>query len=594
MKRWIVLIALLVAGVLAALITRFYISAPVLVEAEAFDDLGGWSVDQQFMDRMGSSYLLAHGLGRPVADARTFVRLPAPGRYRLWVRTRDWVAPHGAGEFQVTVGGRTVGSFGKGGSGKWEWWDGGIVDVASVPVEVTLRDLTGFEGRVDALCFTETGGTPPPNSADFSWRRRLLGLPEKAPSAGEFDFCVVGGGFAGMCASVAAARAGLKVALVQDRPVFGGNGSEECRVIPKGAWGEGPFPHNRDIMEEICALVPPHRGPAREDDYKPDSAAWDRWLRAERNLTVLASQRCVAAEVEGERILRVLIRDICTGTERTVGARIFADCTGDAALAEQAGAETMWQPRHGAGGLGSSTWWAASNTTEDVSFPALPWACRVEKELDGLTEGELKADVIDSGSWSWETGFYRDPVKEGEEIRDTMFRGIWGWWDFAKNRSPKKANYAKMAIYQMGYILGKRDAHRIVGDYILTEWDIIRHRIYPDGVVDMTWHIDLHRPHGEFRTTGSRNAVKIRSYPIPFRCLYSRDRTNLMMAGKDISGTYRALASFRVQNTTAQMGAVVGRAAALCVKNGWTPRELGRDHFNVLAAALSVAPKGGL
>ena len=572
----------------------------VLVEAESFDDLGGWSVDQQFMDQMGSSYLLAHGLGRPVRDARTSVALPAQGRYRLWVRTRDWVAPHGAGEFAVLIDGREVGRFGKGGSGRWEWWNGGEVRIDRPAVTVALRDRTGFEGRVDALFLTpDLEAPPPPNGTDFGWRRRLLGLPEKAPSAGDFDFCVVGGGFAGMCAAVAAAREGLKVALVQDRPVFGGNGSEECRVVPQGKWGDGPYRGNRRLMEEIRALIPRHQGPARGDNYKPDSAAWDRWLRAEPTLTVLPSQRCVAADVKDGRIARVLIRDIRTGAERSIEAKFFADCTGDAALAEQAGAETMWQPRHGKGGLGSSTWWAASNLTAEVAFPELPWACRVEKDSDALVPDEMRQDVVDSGGWNWETGFYRDPVKEGEEIRDTMFRGIWGWWAYAKNRSPRKAGYAKMEIYQMGYILGKRDAHRIVGDYVLTEEDVVKHKVYPDGVVDMTWYIDLHAPCGEFRTWGSDAVVQIDSYPIPFRCLYSRDVANLLMAGKAISGSYRALASFRVQNTTAQMGSVVGKAVSLCVKRGWTPRELGREHFDALDGLLrgaeewKVAPVNG-
>ena len=562
----------------------------VLVEAEAFADCGGWSVDQQFMAQMGSSYLLAHGLGHPVADAKTRVALPAAGRYRLWVRTRDWVVPYGAGQFQVLIDGKAIGTFGKGGSGAWEWWDGGIVEVANESVEVGLHDLTGFEGRVDAICFVrDLDGGAPPNGIDFAWRRRALGFPAEPPSAGEFDFCVVGGGFAGMCAAVSAAREGLKVAIVQDRPVFGGNGSEECRVVPQGKWGDGPFPKNRKIMKEIRALIPEHQGPSKADGYKPDSAAWDRWLRAEKTLTVLASQRATAAETRGGRIERITIRDIRTGEERTVAARLFADCTGDAALAEAAGAETMWQPRYRLKyGLGSSTWWAASNRSEKVEFPALPWACKVEREIDALRPRELSKAVVDGGSWDWEAGFFRDPVRDGEDIRDTILRGIWGWWDFAKNRSPKKANYEKMEIYQMGYILGKRDAHRIVGDYVLTEEDLVQHRVYPDGVVDTTWYLDLHTPHGEFRTDGAERSVNvsIKSYPIPYRCFYSRDISNLFMAGKDISGTYRALGSFRVQNTTAQMGSMVGKAASLCAKNGWTPRELGTHHFASLAELL--------
>jgi len=560
----------------------------VLVEAEAFSDVGGWSVDQQFMDQIGSSFLLAHGLGKPVASARTKVVLPAPGAYRLWARTRDWVAPHGAGAFEVLVDGTSAGTFGKGGSGEWEWWRGGEVKVEGRDIEVEVRDLTGFEGRVDALFFARgSEGLPPPNEADYSWRRQLLGLPEVAPLAGEFDFCVVGGGFAGMCAAVAAARKGLTVALVQDRPVFGGNGSVECRVVPQGKWGEGPFPNNRRIMEEFRSLIPKHQGPASADNYRPDSAAWERLLRQEKTLTLFLSQRATDVKKRDGKIESVRLRDIRTGVERIVKAKLFADCTGDATVAERAGAETMWQPCYQEKyGLGSTLWWAASNRAENVSFPELPWACKVENEQDALVSYECRFDVVDGGTWNWETGFYRDPVKEGEAIRDKMLRGIWGWWAFAKNRSPKKANYAKMEIYQMGYVLGKRDAHRIVGDYVLTEEDLVQHRVYPDGVVDTTWYIDLHTPHGEFRTAGCEKPVEIRSYPIPYRCFCSRDVGNLFMAGKDISGTYRALASFRVMNTTAQMGSMVGKAAALCVKNGWSPRELGAKHFDALAQSL--------
>lgn len=558
-----------------------------LVEAEAFADVGGWSVDQQFMDQMGSSYLLAHGLGKPVADAKTKVKLPRAGVYRLWVRTRDWVAPHGAGAFEILIDGQSAGTFGKGGSGAWEWWRGGTIETKG-EIEIVLRDLTGFEGRVDALAFSrDLEGAPPPNETDYAWRRRLRGLPTEAPLAGEYDFCVVGGGFAGMCAAVAAAREGLRVALVQDRPVFGGNGSEECRVVPQGKWGEGPFPNNRKIMEEFRAVIPKHQGPAWEDNYKPDSAAFERLLRREKTLTLYLSQRATDVTAKNGRIESVRLRDIRTGEERLVKAKLFADCTGDATIAERAGAETMWQPKYGANeGLGSSTWWAASNCAARVDFPELPWACKIEKESDALPPSEVGRAVVDGGNWSWEAGFFRDPVKEGEAIRDTLLRGIWGWWAFAKNRSPKKGNYAKMTIYQVGWVLGKRDAHRIVGDYVVTEEDLVQHRVYPDGVVDTTWFLDLHKPYGEFRTTGCENSVEIKSYPIPYRCFYSRDVANLFMAGKVISGTYRALASFRVQNTTAQMGAMVGKAAALCVKNGWSPRELGAKHFDSLARHL--------
>ena len=144
-------------------------SAPddaVLVEAEAFAQPGGWVMDHQSMDQMGSAYLLAHGLGVPVADATTAVAFQQAGKYRLWVRTRDWVAPwktaethpdmraEGApGIFQVIVDGKVVPvTFGTEGL-EWHWQDGGVVEIAGKTAQIALRDLTGFAGRCDALLF---------------------------------------------------------------------------------------------------------------------------------------------------------------------------------------------------------------------------------------------------------------------------------------------------------------------------------------------------------------------------------------------------------------------------------------------------------
>ena len=199
----------------------------VFVEAESFDDYGGWVMDQQAMDVMGSAYLLAHGLGRPVANARTRVHFGEGGKYRLWVRTRDWVAPEGPGRFRVRLNGNTVGGeFGAGGDGAWRWWEGGVVETPAGEAIVELEDLTGFDGRCDALFFAkEVAGAPagPPPGSDpelAQFRKRALGLPEGPEDGGRFDFVVAGGGYAGVCAAIAAARRGLKVALVQDRPVL--------------------------------------------------------------------------------------------------------------------------------------------------------------------------------------------------------------------------------------------------------------------------------------------------------------------------------------------------------------------------------------
>ena len=205
----------------------------VWVEAESLDDKGGWVVDQQFMDLMGSPYLLAHGLGEPVNDAEGSASFDQPGTYRVWVRTRDWVATWGVqgapGKFQILVDGQALKTtFGTQGA-KWHWQDGGTIELESGEHALKLHDLTGFEGRCDAVLFCQDLKYQPPNSGEelATLRAQQLGWNLDPKPAGEFDFVIVGGGVAGTVAAISAARQGLKVALIQDRPVLGGNGSSE-------------------------------------------------------------------------------------------------------------------------------------------------------------------------------------------------------------------------------------------------------------------------------------------------------------------------------------------------------------------------------
>jgi hypothetical protein len=231
----------------------------LLLEAENFDDLGGWVVDQQFMDQMGSPFLLAHGLGYPVGDASTAAKLPSVGRYHVWVRTRDWVAPWNApgtpGKFQLLINGNPLATtFGTEGA-NWHWQDGGVVEVGKT-AKVALHDLMGLEGRCDAVLFCKDVSFQPPNGlAELGkFRRKLLGLPEKPEDGGHFDLIVAGGGMAGTCMALAAARLGLTVALVQDRPVLGGNGSSEVRVWPEGNINQPPYPRVGDVVAELVQV----------------------------------------------------------------------------------------------------------------------------------------------------------------------------------------------------------------------------------------------------------------------------------------------------------------------------------------------------
>ena len=591
------------------LLSSCLVHAGVLVEAEGFVHRGGWVVDQQFMDQMGSPYLLAHGLGTPVEDAATTVDLEK-GAYRVWVRTRDWCRPMaeiGPGKFRVTLNDEDLGVFGTGGSGEWEWVKGPQVTVGKSPASIRLKDLTGFEGRIDALFFAVGDERPPTIWAE---RKRLLKLG--APTEVEADLVVVGGGLAGVCAAVTAAREGLSTVLVQDRPVFGGNASSEIRVRVLGGIAQPPFPHNGDVLKEVLSFADKTQRWAWGDNWKFDDVRLGEWLAAQKGLRLFPSTRVMSAEknARGE-IAAVVGRNVFTGAETRFAAKLFVDSTGDGAVAVAAGAEWRWQPetqaqtgeslapdgRRQGGDYGSSLYWFAQDVKENRPFPRCPWALSVDKPTDALL-GANEEKWLPSGGWNWETGFWEDNVTDGEKIRDRLFRGIYGTWDFTKNKRPDKDRFAKSEIYWMGYVLGKRAARRVIGDHILTEQDLVNGVAYPDGVVTTDWYIDLHFPQPTvekkfgkdvFRSTAYDarrkedmvdtnrfvgGKVDIKPYAIPFRCLYSKTVPNLLLAGKDISATHVAMGSHRVMNTGAAMGTVVARAAAICVEDGVLPRAL--------------------
>jgi len=220
----------------------------VLVEAEGFEKLGGWVIDPQFMDVMRSSYLLAHGLGKPVESARTEHALAEGRTYHVWVRAKDWVPSHHPGRFRVLINGHAL-PVELGANGQdWNWEPCGSVELARGQVTIELKDLTGFDGRCDAIFFTtDVRNKPPtqPNEKMQAWRRRLLGLLAEPVVAGEFDVVVVGGGIAGCSAALTANRLGLKAALVHDRPVLGDNSSSECGISPY------PKKRNHPLVEEV-------------------------------------------------------------------------------------------------------------------------------------------------------------------------------------------------------------------------------------------------------------------------------------------------------------------------------------------------------
>jgi len=576
---------------------------PILVEAEAFADTGGWVIDPQFMDLMGSPYLLAHGLGVPVDDATTELFIPKAGTYRVWVRTKDWVArwkaPGAPGRFQLLINGKPLQTiFGTVGA-HWHWQDGGNIELPKGNIHLALHDLTGFEGRCDAILFASDLAYVPPNTDPemLAFRRRCLGLSDKPQQAGQYDFVVTGGGIAGTCAAVAAARLGLTVALIQDRPVLGGNNSSEVRVWLQGARNKQPWPRVGDIVAELEAGRRAHYGPANTADLYEDQKKL-AVVAAEPNIHLFLEHRANGVEMHGNRIRAVLAQEIRTAKRIRITGRWFADCTGDACIGALAGADFDVQQDNK---LGSSNLWNVrrcnqtnpidarnKKSTLRVPFPRCPWALDLsDKPFPG--RNKLNPDPSKLGGWYWESGFHRDPVKDIEYIRDWNFRAMYGAWDALKNVDKVLPDYE---LNWAAYILGKRESRRLLGDVILSVEDLKRDRKFPDGCVPTGWSIDLHYPNPLYDKGFEADAFIAKAehgrYPaydenrpfwIPYRCLYSRNIDNLFMAGRCISVTHEALGAVRVMRTCGCQGEIVGMAASICKQFDTDPRGVYQKHL---------------
>ena len=564
-------------------------AATVLVEAESFTDQGGWSVDTQFIREMGSPYLIAHGLGKPVADATTQVAIPAAGTYRVFVRTKDWVArwnaPGTPGKFQVLVNGKALAeTFGTKGA-RWDWQDGGSVTLPAGEATVVLHDLTGFDGRCDGIVFTTDSAPPPNDSAVLAgWRRTSLGLPETTETKGPYDLVVVGGGYSGMGAAISAARMGLSVALIQDRGVLGGNGSSEVRVWAMGLIKRGKYPHIGEIVEEFADKAKKSPGAAEEfGDAKKEKV-----IRDEPNIALFLNTHAFAVEKEGSRIKSVTCLDVKTSRELRFVGTFFCDATGHATLGHLAGAETVMEPK---GRMGMSNMWTWDELDAPQAFPETPWALP-------LTMDDFPYPRNHHAEWFWESGFDKDPLGDAEGIRDWNLRAVFGAWNAMKN-GDGAADHKNAVLTWVAYIGGPRESRRILGDVVLTQDDIVTKREFPDGCVPSTWSIDLHYPKEEYAkkfpdnpfisiAVHDRRVDRDYGYPVPYRCFYSKDVENLFMAGRCVSVTHEALGTVRVMKTCGMMGEVVGKAASVAIKHGSTPRGVYEKHWAEMDELLKL------
>src|SRR5690554_4136847 len=430
--------------------------ASLLVEAESFENKGGWVVDQQFMDLMGSPYLMAHGMGVPVAEATTTVEFPATGAYDVYVRTFNWTSPwhrgEGPGKFQLAVNGEKIEAVLGSSGNEWYWQKAGRVSINKKMNQLSLHDLTGFNGRVDAIYFTR-GATPPSNEVASldQFRKEVLGLPEEPGEAGGFDLVIVGGGVAGTTAAITAARLGLKVALIQDRPVLGGNNSSEVRVHLGGRINVEPYPALGDVVKEIG---PSQGGNAQPAEYYEDEKKMEMVL-AEENISLFTNYRAYYVKTNGSRIIEVHARHIETAEELNFSAPMFADCTGDGTIGFLAGADyAMGREGRDEYGeptapevadkltMGSSVQWYSVIDDQPVSFPEFAY---------GVEFNGKNTEKVTMGEWTWETGMNFDQIYDFERIRDYGLLVVYSNWSSLKNNVAQE-EYANRRLDWVAYI----------------------------------------------------------------------------------------------------------------------------------------------
>lgn len=410
------------------------------------------------------------------------------------------------------------------------------------------------------------------------------------------DVCVIGGGIGGMFAAISAARTGAKVALMHDRPVLGGNCSSEIRMWISGAGTRVRDLQETGIMEELL-LENMYRNPKR------NFSIWDSILyemvRFEDNIELMLNCSCCDAKMDGEHIVSIDGFQLTTYTWHTVEADIFIDCSGDSILAELTGAEfRVGREAKSEFGeefgleqaddhtMGMSIMIQARETDHPVSYTPPEWAYTFKTDEE-MHDKPHNLYAINTNFYWVELGGMQDSIHDTEEIRDELLKIAFGAWDHIKNWGDHGAE--NWELEWVSFLPGKRESRRYIGDYILTQHDVENHPRFDDTVAYGGWQIDNHLP-GGFAMTGKGMHLQKRRlsepYGIPYRCLYSKNIDNLMFAGRNISATHIGFSTTRVMGTVGLLGQAAGTAAAIAVKHGLKPREVGQQKIRQIQAQL--------
>jgi len=426
-----------------------------------------------------------------------------------------------------------------------------------------------------------------------------------------YDLIVIGGGLAGICAAISAARLGCKTALIQDRPVLGGNSSSEIRVPVGGcgdfhAWGK-----ETGIIEEIITESKMRRGIQMTG---LTNSMWDLtlydFIKQEKNIDLFLNTSCRKAIMKDRNQIKG-VQCVQLGTEKefVLQGNLFIDASGDGALAFSAGAkfrigeesrkefnESLAPERASKGTMGNSLMFEVRDLGYPVKFNPPSWAAKFpqEKDLFARPHSDKDGNVFMSGHWWIEVGFPYNTVYDNEKIRDVLLSQLMGVWDHIKNTASHKAE--NLVLHWVGAVPGKRESRRFTGDYILTENDVKGAVHFPDSVAYGGWFIDVHTTGGILKRQkppepGGTSIYEMEKrfiypYSIPYRCLYSKNIKNLFMAGRNISVTHIALGTTRLMATCAVIGQAAGTAAYLCKKFKKLPHEIYNDHIQELQQLL--------
>ncbi|MGI5894860.1 MAG: FAD-dependent oxidoreductase [Candidatus Merdivicinus sp.] len=393
------------------------------------------------------------------------------------------------------------------------------------------------------------------------------------------EFCVVGGGLSGLAAAVSAARHGRKVALIQDRPMLGGNASSEIRMWICGAHGD----NNREtgIVEEL-ELNNYYRNP-----YK-NYSIWDSIMlelaKNEKNLSVYLNCTCMDGQMEGNRLKQITCWQLTTQKYHTFEAEIFADCSGDSVLAPITGAlyrmgresreeygEDIAPETADSHTMGMSCMIQAREYHEERVFIPPAWARKFTKEDLPHRQPDLTRDS--ENFWYMELGGMVNAIDDTEELRDELLRVAYGIWDYLKNDPENREKNKNFDIDWIGILPGKRESRRYIGDYVMTQHDVRAEGRFEDLIAYGGWTMDDHHPGGIYTKEQPTIFHPAPSpYGIPYRCIYSKNIENLMFAGRNISVTHTAMSSTRVMATCALLGQAAGTAAAIALREGISPR----------------------